>query len=124
MVDAGLIVLVALISPFRAERRVARTMVDQGEFIEVFVDTPLTVAEARDVKGLYRKARLGEVGDFTGITSTYELPEHPELRIETTKMTAQEAAQMILAFIDRTLRSAWDAANRDAVLMSYVQGHC
>ncbi len=75
MVDAGLIVLTAFISPFRAERRMARDMMAEGEFVEVFVDTPLAVAEARDVKGLYAKARAGELKNFTGIDSPYEAPE-------------------------------------------------
>ena len=96
LVDAGLIVLVAFISPFRAERRLARELVDQGEFLEVFVDAPLAVAEARDPKGLYRKARAGELKNFTGIDSPYERPEHPELHIDTTTITSGRAAEMIL----------------------------
>jgi bifunctional enzyme CysN/CysC len=103
MADAGLIVLVALISPFRAERRVAREMVPQGEFIEIYVDTPLHVAEARDVKGLYRRARRGGLRAFTGIDSAYEVPEHPELHIETTRLSAEDAAQRIVAHIDGLL---------------------
>ncbi|MEQ1512785.1 MAG: sulfate adenylyltransferase subunit CysN [Lysobacteraceae bacterium] len=83
MVDAGLIVLVSFISPFRAERRMARELFDDGEFIEVFVDTPLAVAESRDVKGLYAKARAGKIPNFTGIDSPYEVPEAPELRLDT-----------------------------------------
>ena len=79
MVDAGLIVLVSFISPFRSERLMARELVGQGEFVEIFVDTPLAVAEARDVKGLYAKARRGEIKNFTGIDSDYEVPERPEL---------------------------------------------
>jgi len=97
MVDAGLIVLVAFISPFRAERRMARGRVDPGEFIEVFVDTPLSVAESRDPKGLFKKARRGELKNFTGIDSPYEPPEHPELRLDTTHLTAEQAAAAILA---------------------------
>ncbi|MCC4266224.1 adenylyl-sulfate kinase, partial [Oceanimonas baumannii] len=77
MVDAGLIVLTAFISPFRAERRLARELLEEGEFIEVHVDTPLNVAEERDVKGLYKKARRGELKNFTGIDSAYEQPENP-----------------------------------------------
>jgi bifunctional enzyme CysN/CysC len=103
MVDAGLIVLVALISPFRAERRVAREMVPPGEFVEIFVDTPLHVAEARDAKGLYRRARRGGLKAFTGIDSSYELPEHPELHIETTKLSAEEAAHRIVAYLSGLL---------------------
>jgi bifunctional enzyme CysN/CysC len=97
MVDAGLIVLVSFISPFRAERRMARELVDPGEFCEVFVDTPLDVAEQRDTKGLYGKARRGELANFTGIGSPYERPEHPELRIETTSCTPEEAAAQVVA---------------------------
>jgi bifunctional enzyme CysN/CysC len=96
MADAGLIVLTAFISPFRAERHMVRRMVPEGEFIEVFVDTPLAEAEQRDVKGLYRKARAGELKNFTGIDSPYEVPENPEIHIDTTKMTADEAADHIV----------------------------
>ncbi|MGE3224667.1 MAG: adenylyl-sulfate kinase, partial [Parvibaculaceae bacterium] len=99
MVDAGLIVLVSFISPFRSERLMARELVDAGEFVEIFVDTPLAVAEARDVKGLYAKARRGEIKNFTGIDSDYEAPEKPELRLDTTKLSAEEAAQMIMAHL-------------------------
>jgi bifunctional enzyme CysN/CysC len=97
MVDAGLIVLVSFISPFRAERQFARDRVEADEFIEVHVDTPLHVAEARDVKGLYKKARSGQLPNFTGIDSPYEPPEAPELRVDTTTMTAQEAADRVIA---------------------------
>jgi len=96
MTDAGLIVLTAFISPFRAERRMVREMVAAGEFIEVFIDTPLADAEARDVKGLYKKARAGQLTNFTGIDSPYEPPEHPEIRIDTTKVTPEEAADLIV----------------------------
>jgi bifunctional enzyme CysN/CysC len=99
MVDAGLIVLVSFISPFRAERRMARALFAAGEFFEVFVDTPLAVAEDRDVKGLYRKARRGELKNFTGIDSPYETPEHPEIRIDTTKLSAEEAADLVVAHL-------------------------
>ena len=95
MVDAGLIVLVSFISPFRAERRMARELLGEGEFIEVFVDTPLAEAERRDVKGLYRKARAGELKNFTGVDSPYEPPLDPEIRIETTRLTAEQAAEHI-----------------------------
>jgi bifunctional enzyme CysN/CysC len=95
MVDAGLIVLVSFISPFRAERRMARELFAEGEFLEVFVDTPLAVAEARDVKGLYKKARAGQLSNFTGIDSPYEAPEHPELRIDSDTTTAEQAAEII-----------------------------
>ncbi len=96
MADAGLIVLTAFISPFRAERHMVRRMLPEGEFIEVFVDTPLEEAEKRDVKGLYAKARAGELKNFTGIDSPYEPPENPEIHIDTTKMTADEAADFIV----------------------------
>jgi bifunctional enzyme CysN/CysC len=97
MVDAGLIVLVSFISPFRAERRMARALFEPGEFFEVFVDTPLAEAERRDVKGLYRKARLGELKNFTGIDSPYETPEQPEIQIDTTSVTPEQAAERIVA---------------------------
>jgi bifunctional enzyme CysN/CysC len=96
MVDAGLIVITAFISPFRAERDMARSLVGEVEFIEVHVDTPLEVAEARDVKGLYRKARRGELRNFTGISSPYEAPEHPDLRVNTATCTAEEAAERVI----------------------------
>ena len=97
MTDAGLIVITAFISPFRSERDMVRGMMQPGEFIEVFVDTPLDVAEKRDVKGLYAKARSGQLKNFTGIDSPYEGPENPELRIDTTTMTPEEAADLIIA---------------------------
>jgi bifunctional enzyme CysN/CysC len=97
MTDAGLIVITAFISPFRAERAMVRQMMAPGEFIEVHIDTPLAVAEARDVKGLYAKARAGALKRFTGIDSPYEPPEDPELHIDTTSMTSEEAADMIIA---------------------------
>jgi len=97
MTDAGLIVITAFISPFRSEREMVRQMIGAGEFFEVFIDTPLADAEARDVKGLYKKARAGQLQNFTGISSPYEAPHAPEIRIDTTKMTADEAADMIVA---------------------------
>ncbi|MBS0480232.1 MAG: sulfate adenylyltransferase subunit CysN [Proteobacteria bacterium] len=99
MTDAGLIVLTAFISPFRAERHLVRSMMPQGDFVEIFVDTPLAVAEARDVKGLYKKARLGEIANFTGISSPYETPERPEIRIDTTRETPEAAAERIVEHI-------------------------
>ncbi|WP_019933250.1 sulfate adenylyltransferase subunit CysN [Oceanimonas smirnovii] len=99
MVDAGLLVMTAFISPFRAERRLAREMLAEGEFIEVHVDTPLNVAEERDVKGLYKKARRGELKNFTGIDSAYEQPENPEIRLDTTAMSADEAADAVIAVL-------------------------
>ncbi|HQV02161.1 MULTISPECIES: sulfate adenylyltransferase subunit CysN [unclassified Novosphingobium] len=96
MADAGLIVLTAFISPFRAERDMVRAMLPEGEFVEIFVDTPLAVAEARDVKGLYKKARSGALKNFTGIDSPYEPPENPDIRVNTVEMTADEAAEHII----------------------------
>jgi bifunctional enzyme CysN/CysC len=97
MVDAGLIVLTAFISPFRAERAMARSMLAEGEFVEIHVDTPLAVAEGRDVKGLYGKARRGELANFTGIDSPYEAPEAPELSVNTTDLSAEQAADLVIA---------------------------
>jgi bifunctional enzyme CysN/CysC len=97
MVDAGLIVLTAFISPFRSERAMARSLLADGEFVEIYVDTPLEVAETRDVKGLYRKARRGELLNFTGIDSPYEAPEAPELRINTVDCSAEQAADRVIA---------------------------
>ena len=96
MTDAGLIVLTAFISPFRAERKMVREMLSEGEFIEIFVDTPLAVAEERDVKGLYKKARSGKLKNFTGIDSPYESPDSPEIRVNTVEMTPAEAAEYIV----------------------------
>jgi bifunctional enzyme CysN/CysC len=102
MVDAGLVVLVSFISPFRAERDLARSRVEHGEFVEVFVDTPLEVAEERDPKGLYAKARAGQLANFTGIESPYEAPEQPELRIDTIATSAESAADLVIAELRRT----------------------
>ncbi|MCG5501654.1 sulfate adenylyltransferase subunit CysN [Ectothiorhodospira lacustris] len=99
MVDAGLIVLTAFISPFRSERQMARELLNEGEFLEIFVDTPLEAAEARDPKGLYRKARRGELKNFTGIDSPYEAPEAPEVHVDTTRMTPEDAAELIVEHI-------------------------
>jgi bifunctional enzyme CysN/CysC len=99
MADAGLIVLTAFISPFRAERDMVRAMLPEGEFVEIFVDTPLAEAEARDVKGLYAKARRGELKNFTGIDSPYEPPEAPEIRVNTVEMTPRQAAEHIVRTI-------------------------
>ena len=99
MTDAGLIVLTAFISPFRADRQLVRDMIDAGEFVEIHVDTPLEVAEARDVKGLYKRARAGKLKNFTGIDSPYEPPEDPEIRVNTVEMTPEEAADYIIGRI-------------------------
>lgn len=99
MVDAGLITLVSFISPFRSERRMARNMVEDGEFIEVYVNTPLEVAEKRDVKGLYKRAREGKIKNFTGIDSPYEPPLEAEIELDTTSTTADEAAEKIIDYL-------------------------
>jgi bifunctional enzyme CysN/CysC len=100
MVDAGLIVGTAFISPFRAERGMARGLVGADEFIEIFVDTPLGVAEERDPKGLYKKARRGELKNFTGIDSPYEAPENPDLRIDTTATSMEAAADLVVSLLE------------------------
>ncbi len=97
MVDAGLLVMTAFISPFRSERAMARGLLGPGEFVEIHVDTPLSVAEERDVKGLYKKARRGEIANFTGISSPYEPPESPELRIDTTLLNSEQAADAVIS---------------------------
>jgi bifunctional enzyme CysN/CysC len=96
MVDAGMVVLVAFISPFRDERAMARALVADDEFVEIFVDTPLEVAEQRDVKGLYAKARSGKLKNFTGIDSPYEPPENPDLRVDTTRLDPLQAAEKVV----------------------------
>jgi bifunctional enzyme CysN/CysC len=96
-VDAGIIVLVSFISPFRSERRTARELVQKGEFFEVFVDTPLEVCIARDPKGLYKRAQAGEIKNFTGLDSPYEAPEAPEIRVNTVDLSAEDAADQIIA---------------------------
>ncbi|MCB1378598.1 MAG: sulfate adenylyltransferase subunit CysN [Alphaproteobacteria bacterium] len=104
MVDAGLIVLVSFISPFKSERLMARELVEDGEFVEIFVDTPIAEAERRDVKGLYAKARRGEIQHFTGISSPYEQPENPEIHINTAKLTAEGAADAVADYLRRAGR--------------------
>jgi len=104
MVDAGLIVMTAFISPFRAERRMARARVGEGEFLEIFMDTPLEVAEQRDPKGLYKKARSGKLANFTGIDSPYEAPENPELILTAGSGTIEEMADRVISLLrDREL---------------------
>lgn len=95
-VDSGVIVLTAFISPYRHDRRLVRDLVGEGEFIEVFVDTPLEVCESRDPKGLYKKARAGEIKHFTGIDDPYEIPEHPEITLHTDKQSVEESVVQIL----------------------------
>jgi bifunctional enzyme CysN/CysC len=92
---------VAFISPFRSERRMARQLVEDNEFLEVFVDAPLAVLEKRDPKGLYRKARRGELKNFTGIDSPYEPPEHAEIRIDTTEGTPETAAELVISILQQ-----------------------
>ncbi len=104
MVDAGLIVLVSFISPFRAERLMARESVEKGEFVEIFVNTTLAEAEKRDVKGLYAKARRGEIQHFTGISSAYETPENPEISLDTAKLSAEQAAETIVDYLAKQKR--------------------
>ena len=99
MVDAGLIVIVAFISPFRADREMARGLMQRGEFVEVFVDTPLHVAEQRDPKGLYKRARRGELKQFTGIDSPYEPPDSPEIRVDTTTASPDQAVDQIVSHL-------------------------
>ena len=99
MVDAGLITMASFISPYRAERDMARNLLEEGEFIEIYVNTPLDVAESRDVKGLYAKARAGEIKNFTGIDSEYQAPENAEIVINTVDMTAEAAAELIVDYL-------------------------
>ena len=101
MVDAGLITLSSFISPFKSERKMARDRVEAGEFCEIFVDTPLEVAESRDAKGLYKKARAGEIKNFTGIDSPYEAPEKPEIHLHMEDMSAEEAAAQVIAWLEQ-----------------------
>jgi adenylylsulfate kinase len=115
-VDAGVMVLTAFISPFRSDRNLVRDLVDEPEFIEVYVRCPLSVCEHRDVKGLYRRARAGEIPNFTGIDSPYEEPERPEIVIDTSELTLDECVDAILAYlmqqgyIDTRLQEAGAAA--------------
>lgn len=101
MVDAGLIVLTAFISPFRSNREVVRSMLKEGEFIEVHIDTPIEECEKRDPKGLYKKARAGEIKDFTGIDSPYEAPENSEITIENYNITVDEAANRVISYLEK-----------------------
>jgi bifunctional enzyme CysN/CysC len=100
MLDAGLIVLAAFISPYRSERRMVRAMLRDGDFVEVFVDVALAEAERRDPKGLYAKARAGRIPNFTGIGAPYEAPEAPELRIDTAALSAEVAADAIVRYLE------------------------
>lgn len=100
MADAGLIVLTAFISPFRTDRECARKLLPPGEFMEVYVDAPLAECESRDPKGLYKKARAGEISDFTGIHSPYEAPLTPAIHLQTSRHTAVECAEQVIAFLE------------------------
>jgi bifunctional enzyme CysN/CysC len=102
-VDAGLVVITAFISPFRAERNSARARFEDGEFVEIFVNTPLEVAEQRDPKGLYKKARRGEIPNFTGINSPYEAPENADFEVETSVLSAEHSAEQLLQQVIRDL---------------------
>jgi bifunctional enzyme CysN/CysC len=97
MVDAGLVVLTAFISPYEAERHAAKARFEDGEFVEIFVNTPLDVAEQRDTKGLYKKARRGEIPNFTGINSPYEAPKNPDFEVDTSVLTAEHIAEQLVA---------------------------
>ena len=99
MADSGLITLCAFISPFRAERQIARQTMEDGEFIEIHVNTPLQVAEQRDLKGLYAKARKGEIKNFTGIDSEYQTPMNPEIEVNTVEMSAEQSAEAIVTYL-------------------------
>jgi adenylyl-sulfate kinase len=120
MVEAGLIVLVSLISPFREGRRRARQLHAPGEFLEVFVDAPLSVAEARDPKGLYRKARAGLLPDFSGIDSPYEPPDRPELQVDTVRFTPEDAADAVVAMMGRA--GVFAPSRRETAACADAQG--
>ena len=98
-VDAGLIVSTAFISPFKADRAQARSIVNEGEFVEVFIDTPLAVCESRDPKGLYKKARAGEIPNFTGISSAFDVPENPDIHVKTADQTIEQCAEQIVDYL-------------------------
>ena len=107
MLEAGVITLTAFISPFKAERSMARSLMPHGDFIEIHCFCPLTVCEQRDIKGLYKKAREGEIKDFTGISSPYEEPEKPDLKIDTSQLTLEESIQMVISLLrSRNILSA------------------
>lgn len=105
-VDAGIVVLTAFISPFKSDRALVRSLVEEQEFVEVFVDCPIEVCEQRDVKGLYKKARAGEIKDFTGISSPFEIPEHPDITIQTAECNINEAATLIATHVLKQIKTA------------------
>lgn len=99
MMDAGLIVIAAFISPFRRDRRIIRSLVKEGDFIEIFCDAPLSLCEARDVKGLYKKARANEIAEFTGVTSAYQRPENPELILKSGELTVDACINIVITYL-------------------------
>lgn len=111
--DAGIIVMAAFISPYRNDRDAIRASMGEGRFIEVSISTPLEVCEARDTKGLYAKARAGEITDFTGISAPYEEPDNPELTIDTSQTSLDEAAQMVVSFIEHSMGTEWQHTSED-----------
>lgn len=105
-VDAGIVVLTAFISPFKSDRAMVRSLVEADEFVEVFVDCPIEICEQRDVKGLYKKARAGEIPEFTGISSPFENPQHPEITIPTSACTIEDAAKLITNHVLKQIKTA------------------
>lgn len=105
--DAGIIVLAAFISPYAEDRDAIRNSVPEGSYIEVHVSTPIEVCEARDIKGLYKKARAGEILDFTGVNAPYEIPVNPEIDVDTSKMSLEDAVNQVLAYIESTIDEDW-----------------
>jgi len=110
-VESGLMVLSAFISPFQKDREMVRALVDKDEFIEIFIDTPLAICESRDPKGLYQKARAGEIPNFTGISSPYEAPAHPEIHIPTDQLSIEEACQTIIKYLIDQGYITWRESN-------------
>ncbi len=104
MVDAGLVILAAFVSPYKEDRKNIKNIVGEENFIEIFVNTPIEECERRDVKGLYAKARAGEIKDFTGVNAPYEAPESPNVEIDTTKVSIKKAVDIIIAYIDNKLK--------------------
>lgn len=103
-VDAGIVAVSAFISPLKADRQKARKIIGEADFVEIYINTPLEVCEARDVKGLYKKARAGEISDFTGISAAYEAPENPDLQIDTTTQSVEDSVEKIYNFLLQKLR--------------------
>ncbi len=105
-VDAGIVVLTAFISPFKRDRESVRSLVGEGEFVEVFVNCPLEICEARDVKGLYKKARAGQIPDFTGISSPFEAPENAEIEIATDRLSVDQSVETVVAYVMNLIKPA------------------